>query len=361
MSVSKQQAIKANYIATAFNTDKTIMNRSTNLNKSCEEARLFGEQVFINDTETVQRYVTLGYYSLLFPLSLSLTLFVLFLIMKFKHLRDTTFILALQVVILDLVLSLTLTPVVISSTVSGRWVLGSGMCKAIGAETEIIFLLRNWFMFVFVFDRFCNVFMPFRYNRKCKRAILTLLFFILVFTASCTLLSSIMGCHGFNRTLWVCIASAQIEFCPNFLFCNAYIIAINAIIGQMIGSFIPLIMYIVLFIKAKKVRNQLTPAGNVQVDGEQRKRDKRANLTFFTMFLVLFVLKIPSLVAYVLTKVLLPTLGVRPSEWLLLVSFSLQELYSLLPITDSIIVLRNPEMRRAINMLKNRITNRDIN
>ena len=336
------------------------MNNSTDFNSSCEEAQLFGIQVFSDHVETVQRYVTLGFNCLIFPFSIVLTSFVIFLIIKFKHLRVTTFMLALQVIIIDWANAVTLTPFIVSSAVSGQWVAGNGMCIVIATENQLLFLLRSWLMFVFVFDRFCAVFAPFRYNRNRKKVILTVWLTILVLNASCILLSLVMGCYGFNRIQWQCYPSVQIEHCPNFLFCNAYVIAINAI-GQITGNFIPLIMYIVLFIKAKKVRNQLTPAGTVQVDGEQRKRDRRANLTFFTMFLVLFGVSFPPLVAYVITGSILPTLGVRPPTAMILISFSLEQLYVLLPIMDSIVILRNPGMRQAIKMLKNMLINRRNN
>ncbi len=158
------------------------MNYSIELNDSCEEARLFGKQVLSDNVEIVLRYLVLIYYCLLFPFSLTLTLFIIFLIIKFKHLRDTTFMLALQVVILDFVFTITLTPVAVNSTPSGQWLLGNIMCEIFVANFGLIFLFRNFLMFIFVFDRFCNVFRPFQYGRHRKKVILTLWLFFLVLT-----------------------------------------------------------------------------------------------------------------------------------------------------------------------------------
>ncbi len=47
-------------------------------------------------------------------------------------------------------------------------------------------------------------------------------------------------------------------------------------------------------------------------------------------------------------------LGVQPPEALLVVLSLLQEVYILLPVIDSIAIMRNPEMRKAIKMLMKR-------
>ena len=338
----------------------TIMNISSELNnRSCNEIRLFGEQVLSDDIETVQRYIVLIYHCLIFLFSIPFTLFTIFLIIKFKHLRDTTFMLPLQVVILDLVNVLIFIPITASTTLSGQWVLGSSLCVTTGVVFSFDYRFRNLLMFVFVFDRFCTVFSPFRYNRYRKKIAFTLWLIALVLSALSAILPTIVGCYGFSRVLWRCL-HVQIEHCQNHLICYSYI-TVLAVIGQITGSYIPLIMYISLFIKAKKIRNQIIPAANVQTDGEQRKRDRKVNLTFFTIFLALFGFTFPPILAFVITDIILPILGVSPIEALVLISFILQELYSLLPIVDSIVILRNPATRKAIQMLKNRIIHQYIN
>lgn len=332
-----------------------ISNISAELNWTCEDIRVHGRQVLSDDVETVLRYIVLGYYCILFPFSITLTSLVIFLIIKFKHLQHTTFMLALQVVMLDWLFSLTLTPVAVISTISGTFILGSNMCIASGGEFGLIFQLRNWLMFVFVCDRFCNVFIPFRYGRNRNRVILTLWLIIMGLALIGGLLPIILGCYGFNRGVWICI-SAIIESCPYYEFCQAHIIAVIAI-GQIAGSYTPLVMYIALFIKAKRVRNQILPASTPE-GSEQRKRDRKANLTFFALFLSLFGVNFPPLLVYVILEVILPPLEVSPPEAMLLISFLLQELYALLPIMDSIAILRNHEMRKAIKTLKNRLKNR---
>ena len=65
------------------------MNLSSELNQSCEELRLFGQQELSDKADLGLRYFVLGYDIVLFSLSLSLTGLIIFLIIKFKHLQQT--------------------------------------------------------------------------------------------------------------------------------------------------------------------------------------------------------------------------------------------------------------------------------
>ncbi len=69
------------------------MNLSSELNQSCEELRLFGHQELSDNADLGLRYFVLGYNIVLFPFSLSLTGLIIFLVIKFKHLQQTTFFL----------------------------------------------------------------------------------------------------------------------------------------------------------------------------------------------------------------------------------------------------------------------------
>ncbi len=118
------------------------------------------------------------------------------------------------------------------------------------------------------------------------------------------------------------------------------------------GNFVPMVMYISLFIKAKiEVRNRVIPSG-AQQDVEQRKRDRKANVTFFTLFLALIGVSIPPLFGFFVMEFILAPLGAHPPEALLVVLSLFQELRTLLSVMDSIIILRNPEMRKAIKKIK---------
>ncbi len=328
------------------------MNLSSEINQSCEEHRLFGQQELSNNAELGLRYFALVYNIALFPLSLSLTGLIIFLIIKFKHLHQITFVLTLQVAIIDCSYVLIFYPTAVISTIDGQWSIGLLMCNITGGAFTFIFNLRNWLMFVFVCDRFCTVFIPFRYKRHRRKVILVLCLTVLAISAINGGLKMIFGCFGISRVVWIC-ASPIDETCPNYTFCQTHTTVFIAL-GLIVGSCVPMVMYIALLIKAKRVRNQIMSLGT-QENPEQRKRDRKANITFFTIFLSLFGVYIPPLFGYIFINLIFTPLGVQPPEALLLILFLLEQLYSLLPIIDSIAILRNPEMRKATKMLRKKL------
>ncbi len=240
-------------------------------------------------------------------------------------------------------------PTAIISTIGGQWSIGLHTCTISSATFSSMFHHRDWLMFVFVFDRFCTVFMPFRYDTYRRKVTLLLSLTALALAVINAVLAITYNCFGFCRDFWLCVSLID-ETCPNFELCQLLSIVYLGV-GQTMGSFVPMVMYIALFIKAKKVRNQIMPSGT-QEDAEQRKRDRKANITFFTLFLSLFGVNIPPVFAYIVIHLFFLPLGVQPPEALLLVLSLLQQLYILLPIMDSIAIMRNPEMRKAIKMLK---------
>ena len=328
------------------------MNLSSELNQSCEELRLFGHQELSDNADLGLRYFVLGYNIVLFPISLSLTGLIIFLVIKFKHLQQTTFFLALQVAIVDFLYTLLFMPTAIISTIGGRWSIGLHTCIISGGVFSLIFQYHNWLMFVFVFDRFCSVFMPFRYDAYRRKVTLLLCLTMLALAVLSAVLVMTFSCWGLSRVVWLCIGPID-ETCPYYELCQLRVIVFITI-GQIMGSFVPMAMYIALFIKAKKVRNQLIPSGT-QEDAEQRKRDRKANITFFTLFLSIFGVYFPPVFAYTVIHLILKPLGVHPPEALLLVLSLLEQLYTLLPIIDSIAIMRNPDMRKAITMLRNNL------
>ena len=159
-------------------------------------------------------------------------------------------------------------PAAIISTIDGQWSTGLHTCNITGGVLSFVIQFRNWLMFVFVCDRFFIVFRPFRYNRYRRKVILILCSTVLALSLTSATLPTILGCFSFNRVAWLCISPVD-ETCPNFEFCQLNRIFLIAL-GQIVSGFVPMVMYIALFIKAKIVRNQIIPLGT-QEDTEQRK------------------------------------------------------------------------------------------
>jgi hypothetical protein len=99
------------------------------------------------------------YYSFLIIAGLLLSVSVMMLVTKFKKLRTLPLFVLLQVVVLDLMLSFTLIPGLVT-TVAQKWLFGAGGCALTGLLTSIIALARTLLRGVFAVDRFLAIFRP---------------------------------------------------------------------------------------------------------------------------------------------------------------------------------------------------------
>ena len=261
----------------------------------------------------------------------------------------------MQLLLLGLVFSLTVLPLSIVGAANGRWILGLPLCKLIHTEIAFISQLRSWLMFVFVCDRFCTVFVPFRYPKYRNKIVWSLYATVLIITILSVTFLQTFDCSGLNRISWIC-SNIINEDCPEITNCNSYN-AVEIVVHVIFGSLAPMAMYTALFLKGKKVRNQIVTINTyAQEEIEQRKRNKKVNVTFFTIFLSLVGLTIPPLVVILCDDYILAPLGVEPPQELLTLHYLLHNFYLILPITDSIAILRNPETRKAIETIKTRLT-----
>ena len=215
------------------------MNLSSELNQSCEEHRLFGHQELSDNAELGLRYFALVYYIALFSISLNSTC-------------------KWQSSIVHTYLSFFLQQLFLQLMDNGRLEY-MHMCVISGGVFSFTFNLRNWLMFVFVCDRFCTVFIPFRYKRHRRKVILILCSIVLALSAINGGLKMIFGCFGVSRIIWIC-ASPVDETCPNYAFCQTHTTLFTAL-GLIMGSVVPMVMYITLLIKAKRICNQIMSSG----------------------------------------------------------------------------------------------------
>ena len=130
---------------------------------------------------------------------------VIVLVAKYKKLQTHSIVISLQVVALDLLLSLYILLSVVNS-IANRWLFGEYMCALTGMFGFIITLARTFLMFVFVIDRYLSVFWTYFYPKHKVKTILCLsiaswLFSVLI---SIPLLPGILDCYYFTPTVWNC-------------------------------------------------------------------------------------------------------------------------------------------------------------
>lgn len=114
-------------------------------------------------TITMRAIVFLCYLCLVIGGSF-LNFLVIVLVAKFKKLQTHSFFIALQIVILNFLVSLSHSRTLVTSLVN-RWVFGAYLCAASGAVVFVGYTVRSYLMLVFVIDRFLSVFWPYFYPK----------------------------------------------------------------------------------------------------------------------------------------------------------------------------------------------------
>ena len=329
------------------------MSNETSL-VSCEVTRYIGGSSLDFETEVVMRYLTIGFVLLLFPFVVFLSILIIVLIGKFKVLHETTFYLALQVVIIDLGITVLVTPLTVINAIAGHWILGPVFCEMTSFLVTFTRQSRSNIMFVFVTDRFCSVFFPFRYFKHRTKVVIPLCLVAYLVAIIMAILPPSLDCTEFSRVTWHCTSGGG---CANPAACEI-IRATTITLPQIWGSYIPLIMYTILFIKAKKIKNQIGPVDVSEVTLENNKRERRANITFFFLFLSLFGVTFFPFMFYIIGRSTLLALGIRPASEYIIVTTILRTLFNILPLIDAIAIMRNPDVRSALSLLKKKLNGR---
>ena len=300
------------------------------------------------DIETAMRFTYIGYIGLLFPFAIILNSSAIFLTLRFKHLRQTTFILALQVIIVNLAITLLVTPISISSAQAGDWILGATFCRISGAAISFLYQMRSCLMFTLACDRFCTIFFPLRYPKLRTRLILLLCMTTVLTNLVNAAITLGLDCITFHRSAWICLKE---DGCTNKESCYRYRL-ITVAVAMVIGSYVPMAMYIIIFIKVRKIRNQTAPSGQAETEemAERRKQERRANTTYFLLFLSVFGVTFVPILLYLI----IPTNQIETQlPEAAVIGFALTSwTYYLLPIVDPISLMRNADVRKAFKTLR---------
>ena len=326
-----------------------VFDNQSNLSTAltCEERRLIGSSFLPVETEEAFAYILAVFRILVFPFSISLNSLLVILIVKFKRLHQTTFYLALQLVIADLVTSLLTTPLTVANIFSKRWALEKTSCVLGGFVLKLGLHSRSWLMFTFVTDRFCTVFFPFTYFKHRNKIVTALSLGAWTIALIFSIVTTSLDCVGFSRATWYCSAGGG---CTNPDAC-ALFRSILIPLSYTWGSLIPLIMYIILFVKAKKLKNRVSPLGSDGTLEATIRREHKANVTFLLLFLSLFGVSILAFLFYIIGTSTFTSLGIRPpTEYSIVVAISIN-IYYTLPVMDAIAIMRNQDVRETLNSL----------
>ena len=269
---------------------------------------------------------------------------VLVLVKKFKSLQTLSFAIALQVIVIDLITVSIHNPTSLVTALANKWVFGKYVCIIGGFAVFSTFLIRMVLMSTLVIDRFCNVFMPFYYPKRRKKIMLslTLAAWSLTIFVSIILLPGLNDCYEFVPEGWGCYASPQ---------CNRPCTILSNVIFSLIvlpSGIVPIFLYSVLFWKAKKIKKSTASAANDLTDnGNTTRREWRATITFFLLFMAVFVVTVPPVFLFFILELIFP-----PSTWLNIIRLFSSNMIPLLVILDPLFIMRDRDMRIAMAQLK---------
>ena len=310
----------------------------------------------------VLRYMQITFYFVCLPFGVLLNLFVTVLILRHKKLQNIPFFLALQVCAGDMINAAIVFPTSAANAIADRYVF-TGFCTTIGFAVFYLRIVRIYLMLVLVLDRFCNVIMPFWYQRNKVKVIvpLSLTAWIWGFVISIIPVRGILDCYAFQRNTWACVPSTG---CLYRNACSIY----NTTSITLSNAFnvVGIVLYTVLFCKAKKLQKKVDIAPSVDGSGEEDtaalaqklKRERRANTTFFILFLALVGINILPFTFFVVGRSVIVSLRIVPPPAYVVVGVISRSLFPLLTIMDPIVIMRNEDFKEVVRKLFNKLNKR---
>ena len=352
MSFQDSSGMMSNYTTLLLENDTATTALQDTL--TCEQRQYeFGFPLPLDtNVANVLRYIQVAYYFISFPFGFFLNLLVTGLIVHNKKLQNTTFILALQVCAGDMINAAIVYPTSAANAIADRYVF-TGFCTTIGFFLFFLRIVRIYLMLVLVLDRFCSVFMPFWYQRNKIKVMTPLSLGAWIWTFIITIIPvrGILDCYSFSRSTWACV---PISGCRNPNACSIYISILIAL--SNICNVTGLVLYSILFCKARKIRNKITVAPQAdtvsteekEAAAENLKRERRANITFLFLFLALVGVGVLPFIFFVIGRPLVSSLGIVPHPAYTVIQAIGRAFYPLLTIMDPIVVMRNQDFREAI-------------
>ena len=283
-----------------------------------------------------------------------LTLSLMMIIAMNKELHRRTFIISLQLMVLDMAFIVLVNTSIIITSMAQEWVFGQLWCTVTGFMSHLAAAWRSPIVFVLTLDRFLTIFYPFSYRkiaRKLLVAVSALLFLLSCVVPVNPLLN--VGCYIFSETALFCIYNG----CNTREFLCYASNALGFVLLIVVGALLPLGMYIAMYIKPKRIQSSAPQLGEHEGEdsaahGQQESAaNKRANVTVAILFVCLIGLSLP----FYLTIFLSPILNTSPYHYY--IQYALNDLFFLYPITDSVIILRNKDIKDTITKIYKKFIN----
>jgi hypothetical protein len=284
-------------------------------------------------TLTIMRIIQSTYYYMLTLAALILNTMVIWLVAKFKKLRKTSLSILLQVVVLDLVLSLLLLSGLVTS-ITQHWLFGEYGCALSGFLTSFISLARTLLLGVFAINRFIGHAWPTLYRKKKMTVTLILCgaSWVLPSLFSLVMLPGLLDCYRFIPSAKVCLLSSA---------CNDSCSSLVKIYGIIFLPvvIIPAILLAILHCKARKNKNS---------NGGLHKWNVTSS--FLTLYMMLAALVLVTTAIGVLVLVTTSTDEPSAGSYVTLVVNSLSVL--LFIVADPILFMLDKDTKRVVSIIR---------
>lgn len=290
---------------------------------------------------TIVRSIQIIIYIIILVVGMFLNTLVIVLVAKYKKLQTRSFAIALQVIVLDLLFTSTVYLLRPITAIANEWLFGEHVCSIMAYINLTSVTIRAFLMLAFVMDRFMLIYFPFRYPKHSSKIMLFASVFIWLLFAvfRSTAFVGILDCFAFLPTSHVCI---------HFGRCSPTCLIISQLcIGLIYGpaTIIPIIFYSVIYRKALKIKKAGRELTGIKVD----KREWKATITFFMLFIAVFALTTPAVLPPLIIFTVSSLRG--PSPVFYVVSVLFQLLASFKVIADPIVIMRHSDVHEIVSKI----------
>lgn len=300
----------------------------------------------------ILRHLQIAYFLTAFPVSIVMNSLVIILVIQFKRLRTVTFLLALQIIVVDMVCAIVIFPTSVINAIAKKDIF-KDICPLVGFSIFFLTALRTILMSVLVVDRFLSVFMAYLYPKFRVKVTTT----TSVIAWGISLIISLvptarqLDCYGFQQYTWTCTQTAG---CKNQTVCLLYDSVVVIILH--LSNMAALLLYLILYCKARQLRNRVDVTPHSQQDGsvaraERQRQERKANVTFFLLFLSLLGISFPNFLFYEFSQLGHTSIGDYSADaepnFHVVIAIS-RTLYTLLLIIDPLVIIRDRDAREAI-------------
>lgn len=229
---------------------------------------------------------------------LPLNAYLLVIILKNKVLHQLSPFLSLQIIIVEIVYQAVIPVLVLTSGITGTWVFGEVLCNIAGIIHDGFPAFRCSMTLVWTIDRFIYVFSPNYYSKHGEKLAWFLSGCVWVFSLVRVLvpLYGVLDCYTYIPTFKTCTTfSGCSKSCENFVASSITLIVSTGVI-------LPLVLYIIIFVKLKQVMGQHNNSQkNIEPSIVRLRRRNKILITVFLLVISLIGGTTPSTIGYVIS------------------------------------------------------------